>query len=90
MAKNLADAASLMHTLSPAFDLDSSSKASSVTTGHVSFASRGGKKTVCDSCGRLQLGWYDRRIGESAICHGDMRMYLEFEVRRVDCRRCWR
>ena len=42
--RNVEDAASLMHTPSPAFDLDSSSKASSVTTGHGSFASRDGEK----------------------------------------------
>ena len=89
MAKNLEDAASLMHTRSPAFGLGSSSKASSVTTAHASFASRGGEKNVCGTCGARQFGWYDRRPRRVRdLPNGDMRVYLEIEVRRVDCRRC--
>ena len=37
----------------------------------------------------MQRGWYDRksrRVRDLAC--GDLRIYLEFEVRRVACRRC--
>jgi transposase len=37
----------------------------------------------------VQRGWYDRtqrRVRDLAC--GDLRIYLEFEVRRVACRRC--
>ncbi len=47
------------------------------------------KKTACGTCGRVQRGWYDRkrrRVRDLAC--GDLRIYLEVEVRRVACRRC--
>ena len=67
----------------------SSSKASSVTTGHGSYDSRDGEKTVCDACGSRHFGWYDRRTRRVRdLPNGDMRVYLEIEVRRVDCRSC--
>ena len=47
------------------------------------------KKTACGTCDRGQRGWYDRkqrRVRDLAC--GDVRIYLEVEVRRVACRRC--
>ena len=47
------------------------------------------KKTTCGTCGRVQRGWYDRkrrRIRDLAC--GDVRVYLDVEVRRVACRAC--
>ena len=47
------------------------------------------KKTACGTCGWAQCGWYDRkrrRIRDLSC--GDVRIYLEVEVRRVSCRRC--
>src|SRR5206468_2702651 len=47
------------------------------------------KKTACGTCGRVRRGWYDRkqrRVRDLAC--GDLRIYLELEVRRVACRRC--
>ncbi|MCK7498105.1 MAG: transposase family protein [Comamonadaceae bacterium] len=47
------------------------------------------KKTACNSCGREHSGWYDRkRRRVRDLSCGDTRVYLEFEVRRVLCRRC--
>ena len=40
-------------------------------------------------CGRTHLGWYDRttrRVRD--LSSGDTRVYLEFEVRRLQCRCC--
>ena len=47
------------------------------------------KKTVCGGCGRVHYGWYDRkvRLVRDKPC-GDMRIYLEVEIRRVYCRAC--
>ena len=47
------------------------------------------KKTVCKECGRAHFRWYDRttrRVRD--LSSGNMRVYLEFEVRRVLCRCC--
>jgi transposase len=47
------------------------------------------KKTACRTCGRVQAGWYDRkrrRVRDLAC--GDLRIYLDVEVRRVACRAC--
>lgn len=47
------------------------------------------KKTACGTCGRVQRGWYDRkrrRIRDLAC--GDVRVYLDVEVRRMACRAC--
>jgi transposase len=47
------------------------------------------KKTHCKECGRAHSGWYDRatrRVRD--LSSGNTRVYLEFEVRRVHCRRC--
>jgi transposase len=47
------------------------------------------KKTVCGACGRTQSGFYDRRVRRVRdLPSGAFRIYLEFEVRRVACRRC--
>ena len=37
----------------------------------------------------MQMGWYDRKVRRVRdLSCGDTRIYLELEVRRVDCRRC--
>ncbi len=37
----------------------------------------------------MQSGWYDRRVRRVRdLSSGDARVYLEFEVRRVQCKRC--
>ena len=47
------------------------------------------KKTRCSACGTVHWGWYDRSIRRARdLSNGDTRIYLEFEVRRVDCRSC--
>ena len=39
----------------------------------------------------MHSGWYDRRVRRVRdLCSGDMRIYLEVEVRRVQCRSCGR
>jgi transposase len=49
------------------------------------------KKTRCGCCGRAHSGWYDRRVRQVRdLSCGDARIYLEFEVRRVQCRSCGR
>jgi transposase len=48
-----------------------------------------GKKTVCGVCGTTRRGWYDRRTRRIRdLSCGDTRVYLELEVRRVQCRCC--
>lgn len=44
---------------------------------------------MCGTCGKVHHSWYDRttRRVRDLSC-GDKRTYLEFEVRRVDCKRC--
>ncbi|MEX0744306.1 MAG: ISL3 family transposase [Phycisphaeraceae bacterium] len=47
------------------------------------------KKTLCGGCGRAHRGWYDRRLRRTRdLSYGDVRIYLEFEVRRVQCKSC--
>jgi transposase len=47
------------------------------------------KKTICGCCGRVHSGWYDRRTRcVRDLSSGDARIYLEIEVRRVQCRSC--
>lgn len=37
----------------------------------------------------MHYGWYDRSVRRARdLSNGDTRIYLEFEVRRVDCRSC--
>ena len=46
---------------------------------------------MCGCCARVQSGWYDRRVRQVRdLSCGDMRIYLEIEVRRVQCRGCGR
>ena len=47
------------------------------------------KKTACGCCGHIQMGWYDRKVRRVRdLSCGDTRIFLEVEVRRVECRRC--
>src|SRR5271168_344457 len=44
---------------------------------------------MCGVCGRVQSGWYDRKLRQIRdFPSGDMRIYLELEIRRIDCRSC--
>ncbi len=50
---------------------------------------RRAKKTVCGSCGTAHRTWYDRRVRRVRdLPCGDLRIYREFDLRRVACRRC--
>ena len=50
---------------------------------------RRSKKTACGCRGRIQKGWYDRKARRVRdLSCGDTRIFLELEVRRVDCERC--
>jgi transposase len=40
------------------------------------------------SCNHIQMGWYDRKVRHVRDPCGDTRIFLELEVRRVECRRC--
>ena len=47
------------------------------------------KKARCGVCGTLHSRWYDhktRRVRDLSC--GDTRVYLELDIRRVECRRC--
>ena len=47
------------------------------------------KKTACGTCGRVQRGWYDRKVRQVRnLSSGDTRVYLDVEVRRISCGRC--
>ena len=54
--------------------------------GHLDSA---GKRAVCGTCRTVHRVWYDRirRRTRDLRC-GPYRIYLDLEVRRVDCRRC--
>src|SRR2546422_136285 len=44
---------------------------------------------ACGCCGRVQMGWYDRKVRRVRdLSCGDTRIFLELEVRRIDCRGC--
>ena len=46
-------------------------------------------KTVCGVCGEIQFRHYDKRPrGVRDLSCGDRRIYLAYQGRRVDCRRC--
>ena len=48
-----------------------------------------GKKAVCGQCGTPHRTWYDRRTRRVRdLPCADHRIYLDLEVRRVQCRRC--
>ncbi|MGB4068226.1 MAG: ISL3 family transposase [Nitrospira sp.] len=54
-----------------------------------SFASTGGKKAACGACGCVHHAWYDRKIRRVRdLPCGDTRVYLEVEIRRVECKTC--
>ncbi|MCK7495951.1 MAG: transposase family protein [Comamonadaceae bacterium] len=56
---------------------------------HASSRLLGAQKTVCGTCGTVHYGWYDRAVRQARdLSNGDTRIFLEFEVRRVDCRSC--
>ena len=54
-----------------------------------SYGLRAAQKTICDDCGLSHQGWYDRKRHQTRdlACAG-RRIYLEFEIRRVECRGC--
>jgi transposase len=55
----------------------------------VTLKRRAVKKHRVDAVGRVQMGWYDRKIRQVRdLSCGDMRILLELEVRRIDCRSC--
>ena len=48
-----------------------------------------GKKTACGSCGRGHRTFYDRKTRRVRdLSCGDTRVYLEIEIRRLQCRSC--
>lgn len=50
---------------------------------------RRGKKTACGACGRVYHCWYDRKTRRVRdLPCGEMRIYLDVEIRRVDCKSC--
>lgn len=50
---------------------------------------RRSKKRHAAAAQGVQYGWYDRRVRQVRdLSCGDTRVYLEFEVRQVDCRSC--
>ena len=47
------------------------------------------KKSRCGQCGTVARGYYDKRTRRIRdLSCGDVRIYLEVEVRRVRCRKC--
>jgi transposase len=73
----------------PASDSNQPYGASSVTRRPASFACAGGEKTACGACGQVSLSWYDRKIRRVRdLPCGEMRLYLEVEIRRIDCKTC--
>jgi transposase len=48
-----------------------------------------GEKTLCGTCGRVHHTYYDRKIRRVRdLPCGEVRIYLEVEIRRVACRKC--
>src|SRR5690242_65537 len=74
---------------SPDFGLNRRCRGYSGSEGAGDQAQSAFKKTACGCCGRVQMGWYDRkqRHVRDLSC-GDTRIFLELEVRRIDCRYC--
>jgi len=51
--------------------------------------SRRSKKMVCGGCGAVNHAIYDRKMARARdLPCGDMRVYVEFEIRRVECAKC--
>ncbi|PIP82760.1 MAG: hypothetical protein CO113_16680 [Elusimicrobia bacterium CG_4_9_14_3_um_filter_62_55] len=72
---------------SPASVLSRPLSASLVTRERGSSASSGGEKTACGACGRVHRSWYDRKTRRVRdLPSGEMRIYLDVEVRRVACK----
>lgn len=47
------------------------------------------KKTICGECGKPHRSHYDKKVRKVRdLSCGDSRVYLEIEVRRVDCKVC--
>src|SRR5271168_1027525 len=50
---------------------------------------RSSKKAACGCCGRVQMGWYDRRLRRVRdLSSAGLRIVLELEVRRIACGAC--
>jgi transposase len=63
--------------------------AASAIPSRVSLPLFAGKKTACGACGRAHKGFYDRKTRRVRdFSSGGLRIYLDLEVRRVDCRSC--
>ena len=44
---------------------------------------------MCGACGHVRRSWYDRRTRRVRdLPCGEMRIYLDLEIRRVDCKSC--
>ena len=57
--------------------------------GAAHHAGSAGKKTVCGTCGTVYRCYYDRaRRRVRDLSCGQYRIWLDLEVRRVDCRSC--
>ena len=49
----------------------------------------GFKKTACGICGTIHRSYYDKKVRRIRdLSCGDARIYLEVEIRRVQCKRC--
>ena len=76
-----------MHMLSLGVVRNTPCAVSSVSRKRVSSGLYDAQKTACGQCGRVHAGWYDRRVRQVRdLSCGDRRIYLEVEVRRVQCR----
>jgi len=87
--KTMTSLNALYSSASPAFGLVPSSKGFWGIPTLALLRWCGVKKTLCGSCGRPVRSFYDRRIHRVRDQDsGGTRIYLEFEYRRVECRRC--
>jgi transposase len=78
-------------TPSPVFVRSPRCAVSSVIRRRASSPLYDAQKKICGCCGRVHSGWYDRRTRRVRdLSCGDMGIFLEIEVRRVQCRRCGR
>ncbi len=77
-----------MRTGGPASSRPGPLSASSAIPRRGSSRLPGPQKTVCGSCGRAERTWYDRQTRRVRdLPSGDLRIYLEFDLRRINCRR---
>ena len=77
------------HIPSLAFARCNVSKACSEIPALACYPRSTGKKTICGTCGTTYRSWYDRRRRRVRdLSCADHRIYLDLEVRRVDCRQC--